>query len=72
MHGNIVNVPTNVNLLQNVLSQMLNDDYSITIFFKLQYISIYILGYVFLNTIMKTLNQLFETILYVETKVSIK
>jgi hypothetical protein len=32
MHGNIVNVPTNVNLVQNVLFQMLHDDYSITIF----------------------------------------
>jgi hypothetical protein len=34
MHGNIVNVPTNVNLLQNVLFQMLNDDYFITNFLE--------------------------------------
>jgi len=43
MHGNIVNVPTNLNLIQNVLPWMPYDDSSI--FFnkkKLDYKSIYV------------------------------
>ncbi len=44
MCGNIVNVPTNLNLMQNILPRMPYDDSSIAIFFnrKLEYNSIYI------------------------------
>jgi hypothetical protein len=35
---------------------MLHDDYSITIFLKLQSKSIYMLGYVFPNIVVKKLN----------------
>jgi hypothetical protein len=34
MHGNIVNVPTNFNLMQNILSRMPYDDSSIVVFKK--------------------------------------
>jgi hypothetical protein len=57
MCGNIVNVPTNFNLLQNILPRMPYDDSSIAIFFKrkLKYKSIYMLGYIHPNIVMKTL-----------------
>jgi hypothetical protein len=34
MHGNIVNVPRNFNLMQNILSRMPYDDSSIVVFFN--------------------------------------
>jgi hypothetical protein len=42
MHGSIVNVSTNLNLIQNVLPQMPNDDSFILFYFilKLKYKSI--------------------------------
>jgi len=44
MCGNIVNVPTNFNLMQNILPRMSYDDSSIAIFLKrkLKYKSIYV------------------------------
>ncbi len=35
LHGNIVNVPTNVNIIQAILHWMLYEDYSIFVFFKI-------------------------------------
>jgi hypothetical protein len=57
MCGNIVNVPTNLNLMQNILPKMPYDDSSIAIFLKrkLEYKSIYMLGYIHPNIVIKTL-----------------
>jgi hypothetical protein len=57
MCGNIVNVPTNFNLMQNILPRMSYDDFSIAIFLKkkIEYKSIYMLGYIHPNIVMKTL-----------------
>jgi hypothetical protein len=57
MSGNIVNVPTNLNLMQDILPRMSYDDFSIAMFLnrKLEYKSIYMLGYIFPNIVMKTL-----------------
>jgi hypothetical protein len=57
MRGNIVNVPTNLNLMENILPRMPYNDFSIAMFLKrkLEYKSIYMLGYIRLNIVMKTL-----------------
>jgi hypothetical protein len=74
MQGNIVNVPTNFYLMQNILPRMSYDDSSIAEFFKrkLEYKSIYMLGYICPNIVMKALQKLCETPLYIDTNVSIK
>jgi hypothetical protein len=75
MHGNIVNVPiTNLNSVQNILPKMLYDDYSIGVFFnkKIEYKSIYMLGYICPNIIIKALQELCETPLYIDANVSVK
>jgi hypothetical protein len=66
MHGNIVNVPTNLNLVQIVLFRLSCDDCSIAVFLKRksEYKSIYMLGYVPPNMMMKTLQELCQTPLY--------
>jgi hypothetical protein len=55
--GSIANVPTNVNLVQTILLQLPCDDCSITVLLKTksEYKSIYMLGYVRPNMMMKTL-----------------
>jgi hypothetical protein len=74
MHGNIVNVLTNCNLMQNIVPIMPYDYSSIAKFFKrkLEYKSIYMLGYMCPNIVMKTLQKLCETPLYIDANVSIK
>jgi hypothetical protein len=74
MHGNIVNVPTNFNLMQKILPRMPYDDSSIAEFLKrkLEYKSIYMLGYICPNIVMKALQFFCEIPLYVHANVSIK
>jgi len=74
MHENMVNVPTNLNLVQTILCQWLYDDSSIAIFFKgkLGYKSIYKFGYVCSNIMMKALQELCQTPLYKSAKTSIR
>jgi hypothetical protein len=57
IHGSIVNVPTNLNLIQNVLPQMPYDDSSKKEIQKKVriYKSIYVFGYVHPNIVMKAL-----------------
>jgi hypothetical protein len=57
MHENIVNVLTNLDLVQSILPQLLYDDSSIAVFLKgkLLYKSIYMLGYVHPNIVIKDL-----------------
>jgi len=52
MHGSIIDVPTNLRLIQNVMPQMPYDDSSISIFSKgkLEYKFIYI--YIYIYTVM--------------------
>jgi hypothetical protein len=73
MHGNIINVSTNFNLIQNVLPWMPYDDFSISIFLKkkLEYKFIYISSYVHPNIVMKTLQQIYRNLLYMNANVSI-
>ncbi len=74
MHGSIVNVLTNLNLVQTILFQLPCDDCSIAILLKAksQYKSIYMLAYVHLNMMMKTLQELCQTPLYKIVKFSIR
>ncbi len=57
MHENIVNVLTNLDLVQSILLQLSYDDSSIAVFLKgkLLYKSIYMLGYVHPNIMIKDL-----------------
>jgi hypothetical protein len=73
MHGNIVNVPTNLNIIQFVLPRMPYDDSSIFVFLKrkLEYKSTYMSSYVHPNIMMKALWKYYETFLYTTTNVSI-
>jgi hypothetical protein len=74
MHGNIVNFPTNLDLVQIILPWLLYDDSSIAIFLKkkLEYKSIYMLSYVHPNIMIKVLHELCQTPLYKSAKLSIK
>jgi hypothetical protein len=55
MHGSIVNVPRNFNLMQNILSRMPYDDFSIVVFLKkkLEYKLMYLSSYICFNIVMK-------------------
>ncbi len=66
MHGSIVNVPTSLDLVQIILPLLLYDDSSIVAFLKrkLKYKSIYMSGYVCLNIVIKTLQELCRTPIY--------
>jgi len=64
MHKSTVNVPTNFNLLEIVLSRMPHDDYSIFKQIKNKNINVYMLGYVHLNIIIRVLQQFYLTFLY--------
>jgi hypothetical protein len=74
MHESIVNVPTNLNLVQVILPRMLYDDNSISIFLlkKLDYKSIYMLGYVCSNIVIKVLHKLCQTPSYKCVRISIR
>jgi hypothetical protein len=74
MHESIVNVLTNVNLVQTILCQLLYDNSSIAIFLKrkLDYKSIYMLGYVHSNIMIKALQELCQTPLYESVKIAIR
>ncbi len=69
-----MNVLTNLNLVQNVFMCVPYDDLSIVMLMKkkLEYKYIYMIGYVHFNIVMKTLQQLCQTPLYISAKVSIK
>ncbi len=60
MHGSIMNVPSNLKLIQNVLPWMPYDDSSISNFSKgkLEYKFIYISSYVCPNMVMKTFKKI--------------
>jgi hypothetical protein len=55
MHGSIVNVPKNLDLVQIILPRLPYDDSSILVFLKrkLEYKSMYMLGYVHFNIMIK-------------------
>jgi hypothetical protein len=74
MHGSIVNVPTNLNLVQNLLLQLPYDDSLIIVFLKnkLEYKFIYMSGYVCPNMVMKALEELCQIPLYKIAKISIR
>lgn len=67
-------MPTNLDLVQFVLLWMPYDDSTIVIFLKriLKYKSIYMSGYVCPNIVMKVLQEICKTLLYVDTNVSIR
>jgi hypothetical protein len=44
LHGSIVNVPTNLIIIQTILLQMPHENYSISVFLKYIYIQIYLYG----------------------------
>ncbi len=66
MHKNIVNVPTNLNLMEIVLSRMPHDDSSIFRQIKNKDINVYMLGYVHPNIIIRVLQQLYLTFLFLK------
>ncbi len=74
MHGSIVNVPTNLSIMQNILPRMWYDDYLAFIYFKrkLEYKLIYMSSYICSNIVMKTLQECYQIPLYIDANVSIK
>jgi hypothetical protein len=50
VHGSVVNAPTNLNLVQNLLPWMLNDNFFINVFLKkkLKYKPFYMSYYIFM------------------------
>jgi len=74
MHGSIVNVPTNSNIMKNILPRMPYDDILIVIYFKrkLEYKLIYMSSYICPNIVMKSLQECYQTLLYIDANVSIK
>jgi hypothetical protein len=73
IHGNIVNVPTNLDLVQTILPWLLYDDNSIVVFLKKKkkHKSIYMSSYVCPNIMIKALQELCQTPLYKNAKNSI-
>jgi len=57
MHGSIVNIPKKLDMVQIILPRLLYDDSSNLVFLKikLEYKTIYIIGYVYLNIVIKAL-----------------
>jgi hypothetical protein len=74
IRGSIVNVPTNLDLIQNLLPQLPHDSSIIVVYLKrkLEYKSIYMSGFVCLNIVMKALFDLCKTPLYENATISIK
>ncbi len=67
-----MNVPTNLNLLQNVLLCMPYDDLSIVMLLKRKLEFIYMIGYVHPNILIKVVLQLCQTPLNISAKISIR
>ncbi len=67
-----MNVPTNLNLLQNVLLCMPYDDLSIVMLLKRKLEFIYMIGYVHPNIFIKVILQLCQTPLNTSAKISIR
>jgi hypothetical protein len=74
IRGSIVNVPANLDLIQNVLPHLPHDSSIIAIYLKrkLEYKSIYMSGFVRPNIVMKALFDLCKTPLYENANISIK
>jgi hypothetical protein len=74
IRGSIVNVPTNLDLVQNVLPRLPHDSSTVAVYLKrkLEYKSIYMSGFVRPNIVMKALNDLCKTPLYKDANVYIK
>jgi hypothetical protein len=74
MRGSIVNVPTNLDLVQNILPRLPHDSSTIIVYLKrkLEYKSIYMSRFVHPNVVMKALYTLCNTPLYKDIKVSTK
>jgi hypothetical protein len=68
MRGSVVNVPSNLDLIQGVLPRLPHDSSTIAIYLKrkLEYKSVYLSGFVRPNIVMKALHDLCETPLYKE------
>jgi hypothetical protein len=66
MHGNVINVPTNVDQTQSILPHLPHDGATIGVFFKqyFEYKLLYMLGNVRPNMVMVVLQDLVETPLY--------
>jgi hypothetical protein len=60
MHGSIVNVPTSLDLVQTILLQLSYDDNLVAVSLKrkLEYKSMYMLGYVCPKIMIKVLQEL--------------
>jgi len=69
-----VNVPTNLNLVQNVLLQVPYENSSIFVFqkWKLDNKPLYMSSYVHINIIMKALWEIYKILLYVTANATIK
>jgi hypothetical protein len=74
IRGSIVNVPANLDLIQNVLPRLPHDSSIIVVYLKrkLEYKSIYMSGFVRPNIVMKALFDLCKTPLYENANISIK
>ncbi len=73
MHGNIINVPTNVDQIQSILPRLPCDGATISVFFKwcLEYKSSYVSRNVCSNMVMVDLQNLIEKPLYKDLNVTI-
>lgn len=71
MHGNILNVPRNLDLVQNVLTQMSYEEFSISMFKKCR-IYIYAMWHSFKSCYESGKRNLLNSIIYIYVKVSIK
>jgi hypothetical protein len=73
MHGNVINVPTNVNQTQSILPRLPHDGATICVFLKrrLEYKSLYISKNVCSNMMMVALWDLIEKPLYKDLNVNI-
>ncbi len=73
MHGSLINVFAHVNETQSILPCLPHNDVIIGVFLKwhFEYKSLYILGNVFLNKVVITLQDLIETPLYKDLNVTI-
>lgn len=69
MHKSIVNVPTNLNLMEIVLPWMSHDDSSIYKHIKNKNINVYMLGYAHPNIIIRVLQKTYLTFLYKKTTI---
>jgi hypothetical protein len=73
MHGNVINVPTNLDKIQSILPCLPHDGAIICVFLKihLEYKSLYMSGNVHPNMVMVSLRELIEMPLYKYLNVNI-